>query len=66
MATAAGVATVSAADLFPVDQLATNACAAASAFGFGADGRATVVDVRWDDAVVDVVGFDCVEVLVAG
>jgi hypothetical protein len=43
---AAGVATDKAASLFPVDQLETNACAAASALGFGAEGIGTDVVVE--------------------
>jgi hypothetical protein len=61
--TAAGVATVSAAALFPVAQLETSAVAAASAPGFNAVGRATVVVVvrRADDVVVGAAA--CVESL---
>jgi hypothetical protein len=53
--TAVGVATVSAAALFPTDQLETNAVAAASAPGFNAVGSAIVVVVvrADDDLVVD-------------
>jgi hypothetical protein len=47
-----GVPTERAANLFPVDQLETNANAAASALGFGDDGKATVVVVWRVETVV--------------
>ena len=55
VATAAGVATERAWGRLPVAQLETSADAAASALGWGAAGRATVVVVAGALRVVDVV-----------
>lgn len=50
--TAVGVATISAADRLFVDQLETNAVAAASALGLSVVGRTSVVVVPWANVVV--------------
>jgi hypothetical protein len=62
VATAADVATVRAAGLFPVAQLETSAVAAASAPDFNAVGRAMVVVVRdADDVLVVAAPSACVD-----
>ena len=62
MATAAGVATVSAVALFPAAQLEIRALAAASAPGFNAEGGATVVVVVVARAADEVVVARCARV----